>query len=182
MASKRSREGGMKDISNIELQTWKGETLRLQSFKNKKVWLAFFRYAACPLCNLRVHEMIQQHSSLKRKGVEILAVFQSDAKTIARYVGKQNPPFPLIADPEEKLYERFGLKKGLWAFLHPANFLLLLKAIRLGFRGMSPEGTITRIPGDFLIAPGLKITREFHGKKIGDHIPWEEIEHFAEIR
>lgn len=169
----------MKGISKVKLRTWKGQTLPLQSFKDKKVWLAFFRYAACPLCNLRVHEMIRRYPALKERGVEVLAVFQSDAESIAKHVGKQNPPFPLIADPEEKLYKQFGLKKSLWAFLHPANFPLLFKALSLGFRDLDPEGTITRIPGDFLIAPGLKIIKEFHGKKIGDHIPWEEVEHFA---
>lgn len=168
----------MKTIPNVKLRSWKGKTLQLADYKDKKVWLAFFRYAACPLCNLRVHEMIQRHRELKKKGIQILAVFQSDEKSIAKYVGQQKPPFPLIADPEEKLYKRFGLKKGLWAFFHPGNSFLFLKALLKGFRGMNPEGTVTRVPGDFLIAPGLKLKTEYHGKKIGDHIPWKQVERF----
>ena len=169
----------MKTIPNEKLTTWKGETLELGDFKDQKVWLAFFRYAACPLCNLRVHEIIKRHKELKKKGVQVLAVFQSDGDSIAKYVGKQKPPFPLIADPKEKLYKRFRLKKGLFAFLHPGNNLLLMKAMLKGFRDMHPEGTVTRVPGDFLIAPGLKLDTEYHGKKIGDHIPWSAVERFA---
>ena len=41
---------------------------------------------------------------------------------MAKYVGRQNPPFPLVSDPEEKLYALYGLEAGLGAYLSPMNF------------------------------------------------------------
>ncbi|MBI4209488.1 MAG: AhpC/TSA family protein [Deltaproteobacteria bacterium] len=169
----------MEFAPDVAMLTWKNESLTLGQFKNKKIWLAFFRYAACPLCNLRIHEMIQRYDELKKKGVQILAVFQSSPESIAEYVGKQSPPFPLIADPKERLYQIFGLKKGWWAFVHPGNTPLLAKAIWKRLGGMKPEGTVNRIPGDFLMNPGLRVSRVYHGNKVGDHIPWSEVEQFV---
>ena len=82
---------------------WQGSALRLDDVHGRR-WLAFFRYAACPLCNLRVHQMVKRHAEFAERGLSILAVFQSTAGSIARYVGQQRPPFPLLADPEERLY------------------------------------------------------------------------------
>lgn len=42
--------------------------------RNKLMMLSFFRYASCPLCNLRVHSLIQEYENLKDK-LDIVMVF-----------------------------------------------------------------------------------------------------------
>ncbi|MFZ5697124.1 MAG: redoxin domain-containing protein [Pseudomonadota bacterium] len=64
----------------------------------QKVWLAFFRYAGCPLCNLRVHQMIQRHDAWERQGLKIVASFQAPVEEVAANVGEQNAPFPIVCD------------------------------------------------------------------------------------
>ena len=79
--------------------TWKGEDIDIEAFRGKKVWLAFHRYASCPLCNLRIKEVIQRHKEFEDAGIQVIAVFQSSPETIAKHVGRQNPPFPLVLRP-----------------------------------------------------------------------------------
>ncbi len=158
---------------------WRGERVDLSSLRGTRVWLAFFRYASCPLCNLRVRDIIARHDELTAGGMSIIAVFQSPASSVARYVGKQAPPFPLVCDPEERLYRRFGLEARLSAFVSPANVARASLATAAGFLPGAMDGTKTRIPADFLVDEDGVLADVFYGDVIADHIPFERVEHFA---
>jgi len=123
--------------------------------------------------------MIRQHDNLKKFGLEVITVFQSPKESISEYVGKQKPPFPLISDPEEVLYGLYGLDASTLGFFHPGNLPLLKNAFQLGFKMGKREGTVTRIPADFLVNSDGTIHTAFYGDKIGDHIPFESVMKFA---
>ena len=53
--------------------------------KGKKVMLSFYRYAACPLCNLRVNDLINHYPDFNNKGLEMIAIFQSPTKSILKF-------------------------------------------------------------------------------------------------
>ncbi len=72
--------------------------LTLSALSGRKVWLAFFRYAGCLLCNLRLHQMIERYRDWSAKGLEIVAVFQAPVEQVAHYVGKQKAPFRVVCD------------------------------------------------------------------------------------
>ncbi len=163
----------------FEAQGWKEQTHELAALRGNRVWLAFFRYASCPLCNLRVHRMIQRYEELSSRGLRILAVFQSPPASIAAYVGKQEPPFPLLSDPDERLYRMYGLENSLGAFVSPRNTAALTTATAKGFLPGKMEGTKTRIPGDFLIDPTGRIQDLFYGEIISDHIDFDRVERFV---
>ncbi|MHC4164861.1 MAG: redoxin domain-containing protein [Planctomycetota bacterium] len=92
--------------------TWLGEEIELESYRGRRLWLAFFRFASCPLANLRIHEISKRHD-LSADGLRIIAVFPSSRERIAAHVGKQNPPFPLVSDPREELYMLYGLRASV---------------------------------------------------------------------
>lgn len=163
---------------NFEATVWDGSKIRLEDFRGQKVWLSFFRYASCPLCNLRIREIIQAHTELIQFHLQVIAVFQSPVESMAEYVGKQRPPFPLIADPNEKLYELYGLDSSWSGFFNPGNIPLFKEALKAGFTPGRMEGTLSRIPGDFLIDETGKIFTAFYGSKIGDHIEMEKVSQF----
>lgn len=52
----------------------------LAQLKGKKVFIAFFRHAGCPFCNLRVHFLQKHHLELKEKGLEMIFFFESSKK------------------------------------------------------------------------------------------------------
>lgn len=154
------------------------EPLTLSALRGQKVWLAFFRYAGCPLCNLRVHQMIQRHDAWERQGLKIVAVFQAPVDEVAANVGEQNAPFPIVCDPDETLYRLYGLEASLAGYLSPKNLPKMAAALKEGFMPGTMHGTKTRLPADFLIDETGKVVDTFYADAIGDHIPFERIDAF----
>ena len=171
----------VEDIApDFSADSWDGPAISLASLRGHNVWLGFYRYASCPLCNMRIQEVIRRSDALSAGGLKLLAVFQSPADSIADYVGRQSPPFPLLSDPTETLYKAYGLGASSLGFLAPQNGILLAKAASLGFIPGRMEGTKTRVPGDFLIDEEGVLRDVFYGKIISDHIPMSRVEQFLQ--
>jgi peroxiredoxin len=49
---------------NFEAMNYLSERINLESYRGKKVWLSFYRYASCPLCNLRIDEISKKSHKL----------------------------------------------------------------------------------------------------------------------
>ncbi len=160
-----------------------GQSKSLQNYAGKKLLLAFFRYAACPLCNLRVHQLIQAYPTLQSKGVDILAFFESPKDKILKYVGTQDVPFPIVADPEREIYKLYGVESsvvGMMKGLLRISDFSEAAAKKLMF--FDPHNDIALIPADFLIQPDLTIHAAYYGKDIGDHLDLAFIHLFAELK
>jgi len=154
-----------------------GKQISLSDFKGKKLLLSFYRYASCPLCNLRVHNLVQRYPQYHEKGLEMLGFFQSPAETIYRYVGKQDAPFSIVPDPGLEVYRLYGVEGSLVGFLKASLKVGdMISAVRKGFLPGKMDGVKTMVPADFLIGPDLIVERAYYGKDIGDHMPIPEIE------
>ena len=153
--------------------------IALDDYRGKKLLLSFYRYASCPLCNLRIHHLVERYDALNTQGLNIVAFFQSPTEKIVQYVmGKHDIPFPIIADPEHNVYEQYGLEQSRWGYVRGAVSSRMREAIRLGFMENDPDGVQTLHPADFLIAADQTIHTAFYGRDISDHIPFEQIERF----
>ncbi len=86
--------------------------LALSDYRGRTLLLSFFRNAACAMCNLRVHELSERFPRLHRAGLDVVAVFESPRAAMLQHVGRQDAPFPLIADPAAELYGRYGLESS----------------------------------------------------------------------
>ncbi|KIL42356.1 hypothetical protein SD70_01755 [Gordoniibacillus kamchatkensis] len=161
-----------------------GNAVSLDDFRGRKVLLAFFRNSACALCNLRVHHFIGRNPDWQRLGMDVVAVFESPEASMRSYVGSQNAPFPLIADPRAVLYDLYGVEtseeKSQATISDPATHTLAAQAAAAGFALTPEEGSnFHRIPAEFLI-DGQGIVRIAHyGRLITDHLPLETIDRFA---
>ena len=159
-----------------------GNTVALQDFKGKRLMLSFYRYAACPFCNLRVHRLIQQHASLVERGLRLVAVFKSPRDSILKYAGKQNAPFPTIADPKRILYRLYGIDSSWTGFIRGAlRMSSVTSALMKGFWPGKMEGIKSKVPADFLISPDLTVEVAYYGSDIGDHLPIEKIYQWLDI-
>ena len=159
-------------------QDWQGRRFDLAKLQGQVVLLSFYRYASCPLCNLRIHQLTTEHDALAREGLRMIAVFQSPAERIARYVGKQVPPFPMIPDPEMDFYRRFGVETSWRGFAHSWTLdvgKLLNAVFRNRFMPGTIEGNVNRIPADFLIGADGRILDSYYGADIGDHMPLQRL-------
>ena len=148
-----------------------GEPVDLVSLRGKPVLLSFYRYASCPVCNIRMHSLIVKYPELAAQGLSIVAVFQSSTESIAQYVGRQDAPFPIVPDPEMTLYRRFGVE-ARWGGLF--SWVVIRSALKAFAKGFGPgriEGPVQRTPADFLIDTQGRIAVAHYGAHIDDHIP-----------
>lgn len=139
---------------NFELPALGNKTVCLDSYLGKKVLLRFNRQAGCPICNPRNRDFIKLYPRLQDMNIDVISIFGSRAENLADGIGKQNPPFAVLADWQDEVYEWYGVGRSLWGLINPANFKHLDK-IREGFRmetiGGGPDGEVTRMPAEFLI-------------------------------
>jgi thioredoxin-dependent peroxiredoxin len=153
----------------------------LHAHRGSKVLLSFYRYASCPLCNLRINRLIKLYPDLRKKGLKIISIFQSPKESILEYVGKQDAPFPIVPDPSQKLYKLYGVETSWLGFAKAGlEISKLVETTKLGFLPGKVEGDMNRIPADFLIDENGIIQTAFYGKDISDHLGESEILKFVD--
>lgn len=172
----------MKDLVSKEFKTLKfndiyGEQFSIEQFKGSKVYVTFLRTASCPFCNLRVHQLIQKQEAWTRKGIVTLAIFASSADEILQYTGKQQSNFTIIADPEEHLYHKFGIKHSIIAMIKSMGRVsTILETMKKGFFNLKSFSDKRILTGDFLINENQEIVLSYYGKDFGDHIDFKKID------
>ena len=163
----------------VETADFLGNPVSLAGLRGRKVMLSFYRYASCPLCNLRMHELIRQYPQLA-PDIALVSIFQSPVDSIRAYVGRQDVPFPIVPDPDRRLYARYGLESrwlGLFSAFVKSPWQVL-QAFRKGFLPGRTDGPLNTIPADFLIDEQGVIQLAYYGSDIGDHLPLERIFQF----
>lgn len=164
---------------NFEVIDTNGDTVKLENYQGQKIFLAFFRYASCPVCNYRFHELIENYDAITAKGYTIIAVYESSNKTLKDFLTETHVPFKVVGDPELKLYKKYGVEKSFWKMIGSVFQKEPMQAKKKGSKMFSKnqkrDGNITRIPADFLIDETGIITTAYYGENIGDHLPLIEI-------
>ena len=157
-----------------------GSDVALEDYRGRKLLLAFFRYGACPLCNLRMTFLIDAYPRWQEQGLDVVAVFESPAERLLETVASQPIPFPVIPDPTRALYKRYGVTASWFGYLIGAfRVRSFSEAFKRGFHPGKGDGAIAQLPAEFLINLDQTIARAYYGKDIGDHLPLEEIDEWA---
>lgn len=150
--------------------------ITLSDFKGKKILLSFFRGAACPFCNMRVRELINNYPKFEEKGIVIIAFFASTKEEINEYAGKQKAPFAIIPDPTLKFYTKYGVEQSPFGMLKTMlKPLKMIKMMQSGFFNLKSGKDKPIIPADFLIDENQMILKTYYGKDFGDHMSIEDI-------
>ncbi|WP_169818263.1 peroxiredoxin family protein [Shimazuella kribbensis] len=162
-----------------------GQTISLENTRGKKVLVAFFRNAACALCNLHVHQLINRFPEWNKQGLEIIALFESPVENVHAHVGTQQAPFPLLADPKAEIYDLYSVetsKEKMDALLKDEEKVkaLTTKAEAAGFSLVHEEGSnFNRLPAEFLIDEHGIIYTAHYNEHVSDHLPFEIIDEFV---
>ncbi|WP_256004247.1 thioredoxin-dependent thiol peroxidase [Pedobacter deserti] len=86
-----------------------GNMVSLSQFKGKIVILYFYPKDDTPGCTAEACNFRDNYESLIGKGIVVLGVSIDDEKSHQKFVTKHNLPFPLLADPDKKLVELYGV-------------------------------------------------------------------------
>lgn len=163
-----------------------GRIIDLDEYRDKKVFIGFFRHAGCPFCNIRVHTLTKVHEELKAKGLEMIFFFESKENVLLRSTFHQEiTPIPLISDPEKKWYNAYGLESSGYksAVSHISTFVqTAFKAKSLGvpLHAMADGESISTMPAEFLIDKGLIVKEVHYSERLNDRMNVDKIRAFAE--
>jgi peroxiredoxin Q/BCP len=160
--------------------TVEGEEVSLSQYRGTPVWLAFFRYAMCPLCNFRIHQLLQVWpQQFEGRGFQMLGVFQSTQRKLDGLMERHNPPFKVISDPKMELYGKYRVETSWKGMMSKDVRESMAGAAKAGIPLMRPwEGPPNRVPADFLIDTEGLVRTVFYGENMAQHIPFEDVESF----
>jgi peroxiredoxin len=160
-----------------------GETVSLAEFAGKPLLLMFLRYASCPMCNLRLHDFAREYPRLQERGLKAVALFHSSAPSIRAHAGGRQYPFPLVADPEFRVYGSYGVETSwprlLLSMAKPSFYVDWVRSLRHRFWG-GIAWQMAKMPADFLIGPDGRIVTAHYGRDIGDHLAVPRIEAYLD--
>ena len=81
--------------------------------------LSFFRFAACPFCNLRIPDLVSRYDELG-DNFSIVALFDSSLANLQRHAERHHAPFPILADERNIYYRDYGIERSLLGTLKGA--------------------------------------------------------------
>jgi peroxiredoxin len=171
-------------IIPITLPALDGSTFALDSLKGKPYMLSFLRFASCPFCNLRLHELVTRFDELGTD-FSIVAIFDSSLENLQRHAEKHHAPFPVLADEENTYYQAYGIEKSLAGMFKGMFFRLptLLKGMFVkGYLPVIIKGSMLTMPADFLVDKDGVIQTAYYGKDDGDHLPFARVKAFAAMQ
>jgi thioredoxin-dependent peroxiredoxin len=92
----------------FSLQDQSGKTVKLSDFKGRKVVLYFYPKDDTPGCTREACAFRDEHSGLQKAGAVVLGVSPDSGPSHARFAGKYKLPFPLLADTDHTVSEKYG--------------------------------------------------------------------------
>jgi peroxiredoxin len=160
-------------------------TIDLKNYKGKKVFIGFFRHAGCPFCNLRVHNLMKIREKLVENNMEMIFFFESKKELMMQSIfHKEVSPVPLIADPEKKWYNIYGIENSLLktSMSHLTSFIqtaIAAKKKNLPIYAMASGESFSTIPAEFLLDENLIIRKIHYAKNLNDRLSIDTILNFA---
>ena len=155
-----------------------GTSISLSQFKGKKVYLVFMRFAGCPVCNLRVHNLLKQAATFKQKKIEVVLIYESSVENMLIYLNDETYPFTFVADPKNILYDAYGIEKSfgkLLLSLFKGMLAKVKKGEKLFKKKPELDGKVTRMEAEFLIDKNGKLIIAYYASFLGDNVAIEKI-------
>lgn len=112
-----------------------GNTVSSTDFKGKKLIIFFYPEDDTPTCTIQACNLRDNYSLLKKEGFEVLGISPNDEQSHKKFEEKFRLPYTLVADPEHKIIDKFGVwgEKQLYGRqymgLHRTTFLIDGKGI-----------------------------------------------------
>jgi peroxiredoxin Q/BCP len=91
------------------LKDQNGETHRLSDYNGQPIVLYFYPKDDTPGCTKESCDFQAQLPAYKRRKVAVLGVSILDEKSKAKFASKHGLTFPLLADPEHAVAEKYGV-------------------------------------------------------------------------
>jgi peroxiredoxin Q/BCP len=98
-----------KPAPDFELATDEGEKVKLSDYRGKPVVLYFYPKDDTPGCTTQACGIRDVYGEFEQRGAVVLGVSPDDEATHVKFKDKYSLPFTLLADPEHKVSEDYGV-------------------------------------------------------------------------
>jgi thioredoxin-dependent peroxiredoxin len=136
------------EAPNFDLATDDGGRVRLSDLRGQPVVLYFYPKDDTPGCTTQACEFRDEYTQFRERGAVVLGVSPDDEASHAKFRSKYSLPFSLLADPDHKVAEQYGV----WG--------------EREYRGKKYMG-INR--STFVIDPAGRVAKVFYGVKPQGH-------------
>ena len=112
-----------------------GRKVSLADYKGKKVVLYFYPQDDTPTCTVQACNLRDNFALLRKEGLTVIGISPDDEKSHKKFETKFSLPFPLLADPDHKIIDKYGVwgEKQLYGRkylgLHRTTFLIDEKGV-----------------------------------------------------
>jgi peroxiredoxin Q/BCP len=86
-----------------------GNAISLSDYKGKKVILYFYPHDDTPTCTIQACNLRDNYAMLLKKGYQVIGVSTDDVKSHKKFEKKFDLPFPLVADEDKKIVDKYNL-------------------------------------------------------------------------
>ena len=83
--------------------------ISLSNFKGQKVVLFFYPEDDTPTCTIQACNLRDNYALLTKNGFNVIGISPDDVASHQKFRDKFNLPFTLIADPEHKIINKYGV-------------------------------------------------------------------------
>jgi len=96
-------------VKDFELPTNGDGTWSLKNAKGRKLVIYFYPKDMTSGCTRESQDFRDLHSAFRKAGVDIVGVSRDSVKSHDKFVAKEDLPFPLLSDAEEKVCKLFDV-------------------------------------------------------------------------
>ena len=93
----------------FEATSQDGDQISLSDYRGRRVALYFYPKDDTPGCTKQACNLRDDYSALLDAGIAVIGVSGDDVDSHARFADKYELPFPLLADPEREILEKYGV-------------------------------------------------------------------------
>ncbi len=98
-------------VADFNADSTGDKKIRLKDLRGHNVVIYFYPKDATPGCTLEGQDFRDLHGRFKRQKTVILGVSRDSVASHEKFKTKQNFPFDLLSDPDEKLCKQFDVIK-----------------------------------------------------------------------
>ncbi len=155
-------------LAEIEVQTAEGATIRLGSLVDRPTILVIPRYYGCLPCRDYLRQVSAGLDQVEDAGGAAIGVSVGAAHQARWLIEEKGIRFPLLVDPERRVYDALDLPRKWWVGLNPRGWWNYARAIARGNR----QGKIiepNQLPGLALLDADADAVWIHRGRALGDY-------------
>ena len=150
-------------------RTQAGESVAELS-ESGRVLLVFLRHAGCCFCRETLADIAAARTAIDRRGLRIVLVNMGQAQELNKLLAKYRlSGLDLISDPDQRLYDVFGLRRGTFRQLFGWKVLWrgVIGGVMLRHGIGLAHADASQLPGAFLL-DSCAIVRRFRHRSVAD--------------